>query len=217
MDSHLLGKENYCPFLCGEESFGTGSSHIREKDGLWAVLAWLSIAAHVNENSPIGQLISIEEIVRGHWRKYGRNYYCRFDYEGVETEKADAFIQHLREKIAHFQNEKNSSGNDNFVLPWGKDGLQIEKCDEFSYTDPVDGNVTSKQGIRFIFTTGERVIVRLSGTGSSGATIRIYLEKYENDPKLLDMTTRDMLVKLTTLIEPLVEQYTSRKEPTVIT
>lgn len=106
MDSALLGKTDYNPFLCGEESFGTGSNHVREKDGLWAVLAWLSILAKKNAATALGSLVGVEDIVRDHWRTYGRNYYCRYDYEGVETAGADAMVANLRARIAAFNAHK---------------------------------------------------------------------------------------------------------------
>lgn len=106
MDSHALGGEDYNPFLCGEESFGTGSNHVREKDGLWAVLAWLSILAKANKDTAVGHMVSVENIVRHHWSVYGRNYYSRYDYEGVDSAAADALITHLREHIANFNRHK---------------------------------------------------------------------------------------------------------------
>lgn len=109
MDSAHLGGEDFNPFLCGEESFGTGSNHVREKDGLWAVLAWLSIIAKANESTPVGSLVSVESIVRDHWRRFGRNYYCRYDYEGVESAGADAMMAHLRERIANFAAQRASN------------------------------------------------------------------------------------------------------------
>lgn len=170
-DSGELGKENFTPFLCGEESFGTGSSHIREKDGLWAVLAWLSILAKRNEGQ--SALVSVEAIVREHWAKYGRNYYVRYDYEAVDTAKANSVMDHLRDRVAAFA----SDSKDAEVVG----DKALSSADEFAYTDSVDGSVTERQGLRFNFKDGSRVVFRLSGTGSVGATIRMYLEKLETD------------------------------------
>ena len=146
--------------LCGEESFGTGSDHVREKDGLWAVLFWLNILAARKQ--------SVETIVREHWAKYGRNFYSRYDYEGIPTEAANGVMQHL---------------HDNFValLVSSSANTPVKKCDDFSYTDPVDGSVSKGQGVRILFTDGSRIIFRLSGTGTEGATLRVYLEAFEAD------------------------------------
>jgi phosphoglucomutase len=148
--------------LCGEESFGTGSLHIREKDGLWAVLCWLSILA--DRNQPGGKLVSVEEVVRGHWAEYGRNYYQRYDYENLETAQADKVFKHLESQMQVFIDE--APGN---------------TAVNFSYTDPVDKSVSANQGYIFKWADGSRFVFRLSGTGSSGATIRIYLEKFSED------------------------------------
>ena len=153
--------------LCGEESFGTGSFHIREKDGLWAVLCWLSILADKNRGNT-GKLITVEDIVRGHWAEYGRNYYQRYDYEGLETADADKIFQLLESQLPVFQGE--AEGN---------------TAVNFSYTDPVDNSVSSNQGYIFKWADGSRFVFRLSGTGSSGATVRIYLEKYSADTTLV--------------------------------
>ena len=146
--------------LWGEESFGTGSNHIREKDGVWAVLAWLSIIAHFNKDTDEGNLVSAEQIVRNHWKKYGRNYYSRYDYEELTNEQADSVFALLKSKFNQFEEE--AKGN---------------KADVFEYTDPIDGSVSKNQGIRFMYKDGSRFVFRLSGTGSSGATVRLYLEK----------------------------------------
>jgi phosphoglucomutase len=141
--------------ICGEESFGTGSDHVREKDGLWAVLFWLNILAVRQE--------SVEQIVTKHWQTYGRNFYSRHDYEGIETEKANKLMQQLRDRLGS--------------LPGTKFGnYQVKYSDDFSYTDPVDGSVSEKQGIRIGFEDGSRIVFRLSGTGTQGATLRVYLE-----------------------------------------
>ena len=147
--------------LCGEESFGTGSDHIREKDGIWAVLAWLQILAAKN-TSP-GALVSVEEIVRKHWAEYGRNYYCRYDFEGLSTEHGDLVMKAAKANIADFAKEE---GNE---------------ADVFKYEDPIDHSVSDNQGVRFnCGKRNSRVVFRLSGTGSSGATIRMYMERVED-------------------------------------
>jgi phosphoglucomutase len=147
--------------ICGEESFGTGSSHVREKDGLWAVLFWLNILAATGN--------SVEEILHEHWARYGRHYYTRHDYEQVDSEAAQGLMAHLR---SQFQD-----------LPGTRIGeREVRLCDDFSYTDPVDGSVATGQGLRLVLTDGARIVFRLSGTGTSGATLRVYLEQYENDP-----------------------------------
>jgi len=149
--------------LCGEESFGTGSDHIREKDGVWAVLAWMSILAHKNEGTTT--LVTVEDIVKAHWREFGRNYYMRYDYEGVDSDKANQLMATLQAKFTQF--------------PEGT-------ADVYEYTDPVDHSVSKNQGLRFVTPTW-RVVYRLSGTGSVGATVRVYYEKYEREQ--VDLTT----------------------------
>uniref|UniRef100_A0A671TBE6 Phosphoglucomutase-1-like n=1 Tax=Sinocyclocheilus anshuiensis TaxID=1608454 RepID=A0A671TBE6_9TELE len=154
--------------LCGEESFGTGSDHIREKDGLWAVLAWLSILATRKQ--------SVEDIMKDHWQKFGRNFFTRYDYEEVDSDAANKMIDHLQTTMSDkaFVGQKFSSGDKTY---------QVEKADNFEYTDPVDGSVSKGQGLRIIFSDGSRIIFRLSGTGSAGATIRLYIDSYEKDPQ----------------------------------
>eukprot|EP00345_Euplotes_harpa_P010062 CAMPEP_0168337558 /NCGR_PEP_ID=MMETSP0213-20121227/12263_1 /TAXON_ID=151035 /ORGANISM="Euplotes harpa, Strain FSP1.4" /LENGTH=282 /DNA_ID=CAMNT_0008343073 /DNA_START=166 /DNA_END=1010 /DNA_ORIENTATION=- len=163
--------------VCGEESFGTGSNHIREKDGIWAVLAWLSIIAHRNKDTAEGSLVSAEQIVRDHWKTYGRNYYSRYDYEELEVEQADRIFALLKSKFEQFESE--GEGN---------------KADVFEYMDPIDNSVSKNQGLRFMYKDGSRFVFRLSGTGSSGATVRLYLEKYEKDN--VDQETADALKDL---------------------
>lgn len=153
--------------LCGEESFGTGSFHVREKDGLWAVLCWLSILADKNRDNQ-GKLVSVEDIVKAHWAEYGRNYYQRYDYENLETADADKVFKQLESQMSVFEAE--GAGN---------------TAVNFSYTDPVDHSVSANQGYIFKYADGSRFVFRLSGTGSSGATIRIYLEKYSQDTNLV--------------------------------
>ena len=211
----MLGGEDFNPFLCGEESFGTGSNHVREKDGLWAVLAWLSILAAANVRTPVGALVSVESIVRAHWAEYGRNFYCRYDYEGVDAVAADALIAHLRERIAVFTAAR-AAGHPAEL----SGGYAVATADEFRYVDPVDGSVSDKQGLRFIMIDGSRVVYRLSGTGSVGATIRIYIEKYEPDIAKHSAATADALAPLVHIaVDELgqVAHFTGRAAPTVIT
>lgn len=201
MDGEMLS-------ICGEESFGTGSDHIREKDGLWAVLAWLSILAHVNKDTPVGSLVPVKDIVEKHWQTYGRNYYSRYDYENVASEGANRLMADLIERI-----------NSNTLTLPADCGFTLARADEFSYTDPVDKSVSAHQGIRILFSDGSRVVYRLSGTGSEGATVRVYLEKYQNDPNQLAQDAQDALgglIKLALSISKLT-QYTGRDSPTVIT
>merc|ERR1719445_2880847 len=171
--------------ICGEESFGTGSDHVREKDGIWAVLSWLSILASKNKDG--SKLVSVEDIVNEHWKEYGRNYYTRYDYETVDKDAAEKMMEHLRSKTKEF-----SDSNDDVKL----DGFVIDKANEFEYKDPVDGAAARKQGIRFIMTDASRIIFRLSGTGSVGATIRLYIEKFEPGTGNLAMKTADALAPL---------------------
>jgi len=184
--------------LCGEESFGTGSDHIREKDGLWAVLFWLNLLAVRQE--------SVADIVQAHWREYGRNFYTRYDYEGIETGAANGLMSHLQSCLAE--------------LP-GKtlDGYTVEYADNFAYTDPVDGSVAENQGIRIGFTDGSRIVYRLSGTGTAGATLRVYLEAFEPDPARQDQKTAAVMQPLVAIATALaeIEARTGRSEPTVIT
>ncbi len=184
--------------LCGEESFGTGSSHVREKDGLWAVLFWLNLMAV--------RQCSVAEIVREHWQKFGRNYYTRHDYEGVDSEAANALMQHLRDSLA--------------TLPGGTFGdYLIKYADDFAYTDPVDGSRSERQGIRIGFEDGSRIVYRLSGTGTEGATLRVYLEAYEPDPAKQNRDTVEVMAPLVAIAGELaqIQARTGRDHPTVIT
>lgn len=211
MDSAVLGKADLCPFLCGEESFGTGSDHVREKDGLWAVLAWLSILAAANARAPAGSpLVSVEAVVRAHWAAFGRNYYARYDYEGVDAARAEEMMDHLRAAAARF------SADAPLDVP-SAGAFKLATADEFTYTDPVDGSVSARQGLRFIMTDGSRVVFRLSGTGSVGATVRVYIEKVEL--ALFDVPVKDALRELAAIALELAEikRFTGRDEPTVIT
>jgi phosphoglucomutase len=184
--------------LCGEESFGTGSSHVREKDGLWAVLFWLNILAIKRQ--------SVEDLVKRHWARFGRNVYSRHDFEGLPSEAANSIMQHLRESFA--------------ILPGQVFGrYTIKECDDFSYTDPVDGSVSKAQGVRILFTDGSRIVFRLSGTGTEGATLRIYLEAYEPDMTQHHLDAQEALaemIQISLRLSQLVER-TGRKKPTVIT
>lgn len=184
--------------LCGEESFGTGSDHVREKDGLWAVLAWLNLVAVRKQ--------PVAEIVREHWKKFGRDYYSRHDYEGMPLAIGDGIVGHLREQLAG--------------LPGRTFGdYRVSLADDFSYTDPVDGSVSAKQGIRIIFENGSRMVFRLSGTGTEGATLRIYLERYEPDAAKHGQDPQEALKDLIELAEQLgeVRKRSGMAEPTVIT
>jgi phosphoglucomutase len=184
--------------LCGEESFGTGSSHVREKDGLWAVLFWLNILAIKRQ--------SVEQIVKRHWLQFGRNVYSRHDYEDLPLDAANGVIKHLRD---HF---KQMTGK-----TFGQ--YTIQTCDDFSYTDSIDGSVSTQQGLRILFTDNSRIVFRLSGTGTSGATLRIYLEAFEPDTSKHDLdaqTLLDEMIQIAMQISEL-QQRTGRDTPTVIT
>ena len=203
MDSKALyGGTNYTPFICGEESFGTGSDHVREKDGIWAVLAWLSILASVNTTGE--PLVSVEDVVKTHWGRYGRNYYCRWDFEGVDKVAATAMMDKMR---------NDSSVNTGRTV--GK--YVIDTADDFTYVDPVDGSISKKQGIRFLMTDGSRVVFRLSGTAGSGATVRMYIEQYE--PTNIDMVTSEALDELVKIALDLcdIKTFCGTETPTVIT
>ena len=182
--------------ICGEESAGTGSDHVREKDGLWAVLLWLNILAATGK--------SARQIAEEHWATYGRNYYARHDYEGVDSAAADALMAELRGSLAG--------------LPGKSYGpLTIETADDFAYEDPTDGSVSAKQGIRILFEGGSRVVLRLSGTGTSGATLRVYLERYETDTLAADTTL--MLADIVAAADAIagITRHTGRTEPDVVT
>lgn len=184
--------------VCGEESFGTGSDHVREKDGLWAILFWLNIIAARKEG--------VAEIVRKHWAEYGRNFYSRHDYEEVDTDAANGLMDALRSKLSSLPGQ--SFGD-----------LKVEAADDFSYTDPIDGSVSTRQGIRILFQGGSRVVFRLSGTGTSGATLRIYVERYEPDASRHGIETQAALSDLIAVADEIAEikTRTGRTGPTVIT
>ncbi len=184
--------------LCGEESFGTGSDHVREKDGLWAVLFWLNILASKEK--------SVSEIVMEHWRQFGRDFYSRHDYEGLDTQIANEFMENLRNKLHFF----TGKGSGKYEVTW---------ADDFSYIDPVDKSLTEKQGVRLGFSCGARAVFRLSGTGTKGATLRIYYEQPENDHQLFlndPQLLLAQLIKNTADITRLQER-TGRDKPDVIT
>jgi phosphoglucomutase len=184
--------------LCGEESFGTGSDHVREKDGLWAVLFWLNLIAVRKQ--------SVAEIVRDHWRRFGRDFYSRHDYEGIDATVAEGIMSHLRGQLSALLGK--SFGD-----------YRVSFADDFLYRDPVDGSVSEKQGIRIGFENGSRIVFRLSGTGTEGATLRIYLERYERDPEQHKRDTQDALSDLIDLAERLgeVKKRSGTSAPTVIT
>ncbi len=182
--------------LCGEESFGTGSDHVREKDGLWAVLMWLNVLA--KRQQPVA------DIVREHWARFGRNYYSRHDYEGIDTDAANGLMDKLR----------------GMALAGRQLGrYMVAFNDDFAYTDPVDASVSTRQGIRIVFEDGSRIVYRLSGTGTEGATLRVYIERYEPDPARHDLDPQDALADLIDIAGELaeIEAWTGRTEPTVIT
>jgi phosphoglucomutase len=184
--------------LCGEESFGTGSDHVREKDGLWAVLFWLNLIARKRQ--------SVADIVHEHWQKFGRDIYSRHDYEAVETPIANSIVEHLRSQLPALSGQAFGD-------------YIVKYADEFSYEDPVDGSLSKNQGIRIGFENGSRIIFRLSGTGTVGATLRIYLEKFEVDASNHDQDAQVSLSELINLAEQFCEikKRTGRIEPTVIT
>ncbi len=184
--------------LCGEESFGNGSNHVREKDGLWAVLFWLNLIAVRRQ--------SVETITREHWQTYGRNFYSRHDYEGMDSVIAEEIMSDLRGKIPGLAGK--SIGEYKVIL-----------SDDFSYTDPVDHSNTEKQGLRIVFTKGARIIFRMSGTGSDSATLRIYMEKFEPDPSQHDQDPQEALADMIMIANELsgILKRTGRGAPTVVT
>ena len=184
--------------LCGEESYGTGSMHIREKDGVWAVLFWLNLIAATGK--------SVNELVQDHWARFGRNYYSRHDYEAVDAAAANAMMDALRGKLAGLAGQTFG-------------GFRVELADDFTYTDPVDQSVSTRQGVRIIMTDGSRIVLRLSGTGTEGATVRLYLERYEADPARHGLDTQDALAPLIAIAEQVsaLKQRAGREEPSVVT
>ncbi len=184
--------------LCGEESFGTGSDHVREKDGLWAVLLWLDILA--------ARRAAVAEILRDHWARFGRHFYSRHDYEEVDADAAAGLMEALRARLPQLPGQR--LGN-----------LVVEAADDFRYQDRIDGSVAEKQGIRILFEDGARVVYRLSGTGTAGATLRIYLERFEPDPARHDDDPQRALALLIGIARDLaeLEPRTGRGTPSVIT
>jgi phosphoglucomutase len=182
--------------ICGEESAGTGSNHVREKDGLWAVLLWINICAKRNQG--------VQEIVADHWKTFGRNYYTRHDYEEVDAERANSLMKELRAKLPKLKGEAVA-------------GSAVSLADDFSYLDPVDGSTSVNQGIRIQFESGSRIVYRLSGTGTAGATLRVYIERYE--PNDLDLETQAALAPLIAYADHVagIKARTGRTEPSVIT
>ncbi len=184
--------------LCGEESFGTGSNHVREKDGLWAVLFWLNLLAVRRE--------SVATIVRDHWQKFGRNIYSRHDYDEIDNDSAQVLMAGLREQLTS--------------LPGAQfDGYRVAYSDDFSYKDPIDSSVSTAQGIRIGFNDGSRIVFRLSGTGTKGATLRVYLERFEPDEKKQDQDAQQALADLIAIADRIagIRRLTGRDQPTVIT
>jgi phosphoglucomutase len=184
--------------LCGEESFGTGSDHVREKDGLWAVLLWLNILAV--------RRLSVAAILRDHWKTYGRNYYSRHDFEALDTHAAETMMSRLKASIP--------------TLPGTEiEGLAISAADDFAYHDPVDGSIARAQGVRIRFVDGARIVLRLSGTGTEGATLRLYLERYEPDPKKHDLDPQEALGPVIRAAHALagIKEQIGRDRPNVIT
>ena len=184
--------------LCGEESFGTGSDHVREKDGLWAILLWLNILAVRGD--------SVQSILTDHWARYGRNYYSRHDFEAIASDRADAMMASLRENLGTLPGQ---------VI----EGLDIAAADDFAYTDPVDGSTSVKQGVRVLFRDGSRIVLRLSGTGTEGATLRLYLESYAPGPGGLDRDPQQALAPVIKAAHRIarIEDFTGRTAPDVIT
>jgi len=183
--------------ICGEESFGTGSNHVREKDGIWAILFWLNILASTKK--------SVAEIVKDHWAKFGRNYYSRHDYEAVDTSVANTIMENLRKQLADLKGQTFGD-------------YQVALADDFSYTDPIDGSVSEHQGIRIIFTNGSRIVYRISGTGTVGATIRIYLEKYEQDINKQDLEVQSVLQSLAKIAVELsqISKLSGKEKPDIV-
>jgi len=184
--------------LCGEESAGTGSDHVREKDGLWAILLWLNILAVRKQ--------SVEQILAEHWSEYGRNYYSRHDYEGVDLGQSNLLISTLSDALP------GMSGTE-------VEGMTIQSVDDFSYSDPVDGSVSSNQGLRILFVNGSRIVFRLSGTGTVGATLRVYLERFEDNPTQLQLEPQEALAPIIRAAETIadIKKYTGRDAPDVRT
>ena len=184
--------------LCGEESAGAGSNHVREKDGLWAVLLWLNILAKTR--------VSVKELLENHWAQYGQNYYTRHDFEEIETDKANPVMAHIKAQLPMLAGKQFGS-------------LTVQSADDFSYHDPIDGSVSHNQGLRVLFTDGSRIVYRLSGTGTVGATIRMYIEQYQADPSKHGGDTQTALAELIQIAYQIsdIAALTGRTAPNVIT
>lgn len=184
--------------LCGEESYGTGSNHVREKDGLWAVLFWLNLIAATKK--------SVVQLVNEHWQHFGRNFYSRHDYEAINSDKANQLMDGLRTQLSDLKGKIFGS-------------YVVKLADDFSYLDPVDGSTSNKQGIRIIFEDDSRIIFRLSGTGTEGATLRLYLEKYDQTPENYSKPTQEALSELISIADKVarIKELTGMHEPTVVT
>ena len=184
--------------LCGEESAGAGSNHVREKDGLWAVLLWLNILAKTR--------VSVKELLENHWAQYGQNYYTRHDFEEIETDKANPVMAHIKAQLPMLAGKQFGS-------------LTVQSADDFSYHDPIDGSVSHNQGLRVLFTDGSRIVYRLSGTGTVGATIRMYIEQYQADPSKHGGDTQTALAELIQTAYQIsdIAALTGRTAPNVIT
>lgn len=184
--------------LCGEESYGTGSDHVREKDGLWAVLFWLDLLAATGKSVP--------EIMAAHWRRFGRHYYSRHDYEAVDTDRANEIVNTLRQRLPDLNGRSH-------------DGRRIELADDFRYQDPIDGSVSERQGVRLVFADGGRLVLRLSGTGTEGATLRLYVERFEPKSGVLDLEPQTALADLINLAEDIIgiKKVSGRARPDVVT
>ena len=191
--------------LCGEESAGTGSDHVREKDGLWAILLWLNILAVRNQ--------SVAQIMNDHWEKFGRNYFTRHDFEAVPIKAANDLMQGVRDRLAQFAGQKFGA-----ALANDDGGIEVVGADEFSYHDPVDGSLSRQQGLRVYFKGGARAILRLSGTGTEGATVRLYMEHYQKLEELGGIDTQKALEGVRNAILDLAqfEKHLGRCEPDVI-
>lgn len=184
--------------ICGEESFGTGSDHVREKDGLWAVLLWLNILAVRRQ--------TVAEILAEHWAKFGRNYYSRHDFEAIASDRADAMMGSLRGALPGLKGQM-------------VEGMTIAGADDFAYTDPVDASVSTRQGVRVMFSDGSRFVLRLSGTGTEGATLRMYLERYAPGPAGLDLDPQVALAPVIRAAHGIarIAEFTGRRDPDVVT
>ena len=199
--------------ICGEESFGTGSDHIREKDGIWAIVAWLNILAAANKKSP-NKTVGIKEILLDHYEKYGRSFFSRYDYEEVDSDAAakmvDALNKHISEGTLVREGEIKASTGESF---------KVSETLNFDYTDPIDHSVSKNQGQIIRFTDGSRVVFRLSGTGSQGATVRMYVEKYTQDSKQYGQETAEGLKGLIEVALKIsnLKEFLGREKPTVIT